>query len=78
MSTFPHGRPPALAGEAGTPAQRGRRSDLSRAQARVGYLFVMPSFVRLRVATWQDTQGMSGLRNRHLPTIHGVRCPTTA
>jgi multiple sugar transport system permease protein len=45
MSTFPHGRPPALAGEAGTPARRGQRSDLSRAQARVGYLFVMPSFV---------------------------------
>jgi multiple sugar transport system permease protein len=47
MSTFNHGRPPVLAGDsaAASTAPPGRRSDLSRAQARVGYLFVMPSFV---------------------------------
>jgi multiple sugar transport system permease protein len=47
MSTFNHGRRPVLAGdgEAASTAPSGRRSDLSRAQARVGYLFVMPSLV---------------------------------
>jgi multiple sugar transport system permease protein len=44
MNTFDHGQPPSFA-DASTPTRPHRRSDLHRAQTRVGYLFMMPSFV---------------------------------
>jgi multiple sugar transport system permease protein len=44
MNTFDHGQPPSFADATGAPRPQ-RRSDLHRAQTRVGYLFMMPSFV---------------------------------
>jgi multiple sugar transport system permease protein len=44
MNTFDHGQPPSFADATAAPRPQ-RRSDLHRAQTRVGYLFMMPSFV---------------------------------
>jgi len=45
MSTYEPGHPPVAPGGSPHAAGTHRRSDLSRAQARIGYAFVLPSFV---------------------------------
>lgn len=45
MNTFNHGRPPSFVDASTALSKSNRHSDLHRAQTRVGYLFMMPSFV---------------------------------